>query len=64
MIYLVFHIANHEHIIAFVVCGKRELRNLSRMRPPILNADSEATVVMGMLKISRATNESFGKRLL
>ena len=31
-----------------------ELRNGSSMRPPILNADSEATVETGIAKTSRA----------
>jgi len=39
------------HNKASTVYGKRKLRNLLRIQPPILNVDSKAIVVMGMLKI-------------
>ncbi len=34
--------------------GDSELQNGSSMRPPVLNADSEATVEIGTAKTSRA----------
>jgi hypothetical protein len=40
--------------------GSVELLYLVRTRPPILKDDSDATVVMGMLRISRAIMESVG----
>jgi len=42
------------HINASTVFGANELRKGSNTRPPVLNADSEATVVMGMANTIRA----------
>jgi len=50
-----------EHNKASTFCGNRQLWYLSRIRPPMLNADSEATVVIGILIMSRAICESSRK---
>ena len=39
------------------VLGVKELLNGSRMHPPVLNADSEATVDTGMARTSLATSD-------
>jgi hypothetical protein len=43
-----------EHIKASTVVGANELRKGSKTRPQVLKVDSEATVVMGIAKASRA----------
>jgi hypothetical protein len=42
-----------EHSKALTVVGANELRKGSKTRPPVLKADSEATVVMRIAKTSR-----------
>ena len=44
-----------EHIKASIVFGCNELQNGSRIRPPVLNADSEATIDTGIANTSLAT---------
>jgi hypothetical protein len=44
----------YEHIKASTVVGANELRKGSKTRSPVLKADYEATVVMGIAKTSRA----------
>jgi hypothetical protein len=48
------------HTSASIVFGAKELLNGSSTQPPVLNADSEATVVTGMANTSRATSERIG----
>ena len=43
-----------EQIIASTISGLSELRYWSRTLPPTLKADSDATVEIGMLKMSHA----------
>ena len=45
---------------AFTIDGANELRYESSTRPPVLNADSDATVVMGMANMSRITRAKIG----
>jgi hypothetical protein len=45
------------HASVSTVFGAKELLNGSSTRPPVLNADSEAIVEIGMANTSRATSE-------
>ena len=47
-----------EHNKAIAFCGNRQLWYLSRIRPPMLNANSEAIIVIGILIMSQAISES------
>ena len=49
-----------EQIRASTSFGVKELLKLSRTRPPVLNADSEATVEMGTANTSLAIRERTG----
>jgi len=48
------------HTNASTVVGANELRKGSNIRPLVLNADSKATVVMGMANTIRAIWASIG----
>jgi hypothetical protein len=48
------------HTNASTVIGANELRKGSNTRPPVINADSEATVVIGMTNTIRAIWASTG----
>ena len=52
------------HNKASAFFGRIELRYFPMTWPLILKADSEATLVIGMLRISRAIDASSGYRIL
>ena len=47
-----------------MVFGSKQFLYLCNIRPPILNEDSKAIVVIGMLKMSQAIIASSGNRCL
>ena len=57
------YIQSRVQTIASTTCGLSELRYWSKTRLPTLNADSDTTVDIGMLKISRAIIASSENRI-
>ena len=49
---------------ACIVFRSKQFLHLCKIRPPILNEDFEATVVVGLLKISQVIIASSGNRCL
>ena len=49
---------------ACIVFGSKQFLYLSKIRPPILNEDFEAIVVIGMFKISQVILASLGNQCL